>query len=631
MPVRFLVRIPDSLKDSSAAARYRAALAGKRMLVMLDDAHDVDQVRTLLPGEPRCHVIVTSRASLSGLIARDGARRLVLEPLPDEDGSALLQTIVGHARCDAEPTEVAELIALCAGLPLAVRIAAAHLLDRPSLTVADYLEQLHHAGKLAALRIADDEHYSVKAVLSRSVAVLTEPDRRSFALLGVVPGRDFTAAALAALTGEPVADAAATLRRFTAAQRADERVPGRFTMHDLVREYAAGLAPDPAEPLGRLLAFYRTMTGRAIAVIRPGHSDEDGVMSMDEARRWFMAEHDNLAAAVLAAARHGFDSDVRAIVDPLWKVCYALGRVDRWITVFESVLAEMAEHDRGAARLPVLNTLGNAYAVAGRYDRAVAAHTECAREWALAGADVDAARARTNLAGSYERLGRYDEALVELESALATFRAAGLPQLEAYVLGVGIPDVRKRLGDFTGARNSLLAALDLIRPGGPSIDLAQALNNLGHVCELIGDVDQALAHAEEALRTAQEVGSRHLETMTLTTMASALRRQGDLARSLELSKLAQVALEEMGMAGLACENRLEIGETHAATGHFSLALEAYEAAAEAARELGERLLLGRALAGLAQCAPDPVTAARHREAALSIFQELGAAATAGVH
>jgi hypothetical protein len=281
MPVRFLVRIPDSLKDSSAAARYRAALAGKRMLVMLDDAHDVDQVRTLLPGEPRCHIIVTSRASLSGLIARDGARRLVLEPLPDEDGSALLQTIVGHARCDAEPTEVAELIALCAGLPLAVRIAAAHLLDRPSLTVADYLEQLHHAGKLAALRIADDEHYSVKAVLSRSVAVLTEPDRRSFALLGVVPGRDFTAAALAALTGEPVADAAATLRRFTAAQLADERVPGRFTMHDLVREYAAGLAPGPGRTIGpaaRLLSHHDRSRDRRHPArpLRRGRCDEHG-------------------------------------------------------------------------------------------------------------------------------------------------------------------------------------------------------------------------------------------------------------------------------------------------------------------------------------------------------------------
>ncbi|MBM2623915.1 tetratricopeptide repeat protein [Actinoplanes sp. LDG1-06] len=610
-----------------AAARYRAELAGKRMLVVLDDAQDTDQIRTLLPGEPRCHVLVTSRTSLSGLIARDGARRITLSPLPGTDAKALLHAVVGAARCVAEPEAVDDLVTLCGGLPLAVRIAAAHLVDRPTTPIADYVTELRAAGRVEGLRLADDEQYAVKAVLDRSTAALSPPDRAAFALLGVIPGRDFTAAALAAMTPPARADrAGATLERFVAARLVDEGAPGRFTLHDLVREYALGLAGDPVEPLGRLLAYYRAATGRASEALRPGLSEPEAgeAMTVGDAQGWFAAEHDNLAAAIVAGARHGLDDDVRALVDPLWKVCYAIGSVDRWISVFESALTALPGDGSGLARLAVLNTLGNAYVVAGRYDRAVPAHEECAREWSLAGQAVDAARATANLAVSYERLGRFDEALAAQEAALETFREAGLRNLEAYVLAVGIPDVRKRIGDYAGARDSLLAALELIRPDGMSVDVAQALNNLADVCQLTGDLDQAVSYADEAMRVARAVGSRHLETMTMTTMAAVLRSQGRLAESLALSEQTQQSFEEMGMAGMACENRLEMARTQAAAAHIAEAAETYSRAATEARALGERLLLARALSGLGDCTAASARKRAYREEALSLFDALGA-------
>lgn len=228
--------IPSDVDE--AGALYRSRLAGRRFLVLLDNAHTHEQVRPLLPGSPGCLAIVTSRDQLAGLVARDGATVLRLDPLSGEEAGALLPHLLGPDRIAAEPAAAVELARLCGNLPLALRIAAANLSAHPHTTIAAYTERLR-TDRLGALAVPGDGSVSIRAALDPSYAALPADARRLFRLLGLHPGPDLTAPAAAALAGTDDATAQRLLDRLVAAHLVQEHAERRYSLPDLLRSYAA--------------------------------------------------------------------------------------------------------------------------------------------------------------------------------------------------------------------------------------------------------------------------------------------------------------------------------------------------------------------------------------------------------
>jgi hypothetical protein len=229
-------RVPTD--QDEAAAMYRSLLADRRVLVVLDNAGSPDQVRPLLPGNRECLLLVTSRDQLGGLVALDGARRLTLDVLGGDEAVDLLARLVGVRRPAADPEAAAAVARECAYLPLALRIAAARASDGTDL--ADLAAALAAARSVGPAAAGTDT--ALYAAFDLAYGALPEPARRMFRLLGLVPGPDAAVETAAALAGVTVAGGSRLLALLAAARLVDEQPPGRFTVHDRLRRYAAELA-----------------------------------------------------------------------------------------------------------------------------------------------------------------------------------------------------------------------------------------------------------------------------------------------------------------------------------------------------------------------------------------------------
>jgi tetratricopeptide (TPR) repeat protein len=310
-------RIPPDV-DGMAGA-FRSVVAGRRMIVVLDDAAGAEQVRPLLPGSAGCVVLVTSRSRLSGLAARDGARRITLQTLSPAAAESLLREIVGHDRADREPDSIAELSGHCGRLPLALRIAAERVATRPHSSVRDFVGELaaEHR-RLDALAADDDEETAVRTVFDASYRALTRDAARLFRLLGLHPGPDIGLPAAAAL-----ADAAPEVTRrhldaLIAVHLITEVDRDRFQFHDLLRVYAAECArvdevrAERDVATRRLFEWYVCTASAGLSVCHPQHLRPPELPPVgqvpavrplaftgaDEATWWFTTEHANLMALV---------------------------------------------------------------------------------------------------------------------------------------------------------------------------------------------------------------------------------------------------------------------------------------------------------------------------------------------
>jgi hypothetical protein len=248
------------------ATKYRSLLAGRRMLILLDNARDAGQVRPLLPGTAGCLTIVTSRDSLAGLVARDGARRIELDALPWLDAVGLLRELVG-GRVEADPGAAQVLASLCCRLPLALRIAAELAIARPQVSLAELAAELaDQQRQLDLLDAGGDQATAIHSVFSWSDRQLDPADARAFRLLSLHPGPDIDAHAMAALTAATPKEASWRLGRLARAHLVQPTAPGRYGLHDLLRRYAA----DRAATLGD------RDEARAPAGLPAGHSHPGG-------------------------------------------------------------------------------------------------------------------------------------------------------------------------------------------------------------------------------------------------------------------------------------------------------------------------------------------------------------------
>lgn len=350
------------------AAAFRSWLAGRRLLIVLDNAASASQVRPLLPATPGCLVIVTSRHRLPGLTIREGAQRLTLDVL-DQDGSvALLHSVTRGYRDGDDPEQVAELASLCARLPLALRIAAERAAGRPLMHLEDLIGELRdESGRWEVLSAdGDEESEAVRPVFTWSYRALPSDAARLFRLLGLHPGADFSDTAAAALAGVDVRTVRRLLDVVAAAHMVDQTASDRFRLHDLLRAYAADQARLEQTPqecqdaLRRVLTWYLHTANAVQARVAP-HEPRVELVPADEglpellfadeaqAMQWYEAERDNLVAAVRAAASGGLDRIAWQLAVVLRAVYMTNNPFQDWLATSQIGLeAARRDGDRGA-------------------------------------------------------------------------------------------------------------------------------------------------------------------------------------------------------------------------------------------------------------------------------------------
>ena len=525
------------------AGLYRSLLAGKQMLIVLDNARDPGQVRPLLPGAAGCLVLVTSRSQLTGLAAADGARLITLDLLGEDEARALLTRRLGSGRVAAEPEATGALITLCAGLPLAVNIAAARAAAQPGLPLAELAAGLRgESSRLDALDTGEPAT-SVRAVFSWSYQSLPEPTARMFRLLSLHPGPDITAAAAASLAGVPAGHATGILRDLAAAHLIAEHAPARFTFHDLLRVYAAeqAAASDTESgrraAAGRMLDHYLHTAHSCAALLCPGREllslapPEPGVTpethdDIGAALAWFAAERRVLAAAITRAA----DTDSAAAA---WRLGWTFGRFLH----------------RTGYRQEWLATLRTSLAAA-----------ESAAD--LTGL----ALVHRDLGGAYADQGSCQEADVHLWRAMGLFELLGDVSGQAHThLYLG------RMLEVQGrARETLahgLQALQLFRSAGHTAGQANALTNAALVHCALGEHEKALACCQQALPLHRQSGNRDAEGYAWACLGDTYHHLGQHKKAIECDQRSAALFRELGAGPLLAWALTQLGDHLLASGH----------------------------------------------------------------
>ena len=548
--------VPDQsipAQESDRAAQYRSLMAGRRMLVLLDNASEVEQVRPLLPGSPACAVVVTSRDALAGLVARDGAQRLDLGLLRPGDALGLLRITIGTA-VDADPAAAEALADRCSRLPLALRVAAELAVARPGVPLAELASELaDQQRRLDLLDAGGDPRTAVRAVFSWSYRHLDGAAARAFRLLGLHPGPDLDAAAAAALTGTHLEDARRLLDRLARAYLIQLLPSGRYGMHDLLRAYAADLAADEATEqnrraaLTRLFDHYLDRATRAIDTLYPRERQNQGQAVKDsrvleipdtptqpasgaaEARHWLDAERATLAAVAVYAADHGWPGHVTSLAATLLRYLDTGSHYADAVTIHASARKAAGQLGDRSAEATALNGLGLAGWRQGRYEQAAsdirAALTLCRQT----GDRTSETTALVNLGLIDARQGRHREAANNFEAALVLCRQTGDRSGETRAL------VNLGLADLHGGRHGQAvahfeAALELCRKTGERTAGGYALTSLGVIDAREGRYEQATVHHQRALALFREVGDRSGEANTLNGLGElflAVGRPGD--------------------------------------------------------------------------------------------------------
>jgi DNA-binding SARP family transcriptional activator len=542
-------RIPA--EPHAQAALFRSLVAGRRMLLVLDNAATTAQVVPLLPGSPGCTVIVTSRNRLSGLITGHGARQLLLDVLIDDEARALLADRLGEARLKADPAAVDRLIGLCGGYPLALSIIAGQAHTRPHLPLPVLADELHDLG-LGALD-DDDPAASLPTVLSWSHQTLSPDQAAMFALLAIAPGADISIAAAASLAGCSPTAARARLRGLEDASLITQDVRGRYGMHDLIRRYAVDVAhrdltgDERAAALRRVFDFY-LHTGfrgeRLLAAFRhpirleppaPGSLPQP-LRDVPAAVAWFDAEYATLMAAQQLAVTLGWHRDVWRLSWILTTFHYRRADREKRQAVWQLAVDAANHLDDPEAEIVTHAHLGHALADLRRYDEA-AEHlntslTSARRQGDLAGQ----AYAEFLLGQAWAYQEDYRTGIEHSHRALELYRALGDPLFEAIVLNQ-LGWFRCCLAEFGPARDHLEAALTLIRRHHSPANEAHTLGNLGYLAQHTGRYSEALAYYAESLVLLHEVGDSH-------NVAVALDWTGQTHRSLGQEDQARAVWRE---------------------------------------------------------------------------------------
>jgi DNA-binding SARP family transcriptional activator/predicted transcriptional regulator len=546
-------RIP--IAPHAQTALFRSLLAGRRMLLLLDNAIDTAQVAPLLPGgSATCTVVVTSRNRLSGLITRHGARHLSVDTLTDTEARGLLTARLGPARVRAEPEAVDELITLCGGFPLALSIIAGRAHTHPRLTLTALAAELRDS----ALDALDDTDptASLPAVLSFSHRALTDEQAEAFVLLAIAPGPDIGLPAAASLTGFPLARTRFVLRALEQASLISEDAHGRYRMHDLVRRYATDTAHSDLSDEVRKAAFERVVdsyldTAHAADQLLDPHrapvrlgSPVPGVVphpptDTAAALAWFDTERANLIAAQHAAAVHHWHSTVENLARSLSTFLGRRGHLHDELTVWQAAADAVAHLPDPTAVVRTYRNLGYAHAALGHHEDAIE-HLHQALALAEHHRDrIQQAHIHHALGWVWGRQRDDRQAMEHARRALDLYRGRDQPVREAEALNA-VGWYATRLGQHDTARDHCEAALILHRHHHNLNGEANTLDSLGYIEHHNGRHHLAIDYYHHALTLHRELGNTYQVAHTLERLGRALAAlcQHKQARTAWLEALA---------------------------------------------------------------------------------------------
>jgi tetratricopeptide (TPR) repeat protein len=532
VPARRIPADPDA-----QAALYRSELAGRRMLILLDNARDTAQVRPLLPGASGCLVVVTSRNQLTGLIATGGAHSISLDLLTPDEARQLLIHRLGEDRAEAEPDAVDDIITRCARLPLALAIAAARAATHPQLPLHILAEELRDAGQRLNLLTTDDQASNVRTVFSWSYHALTLDAARLFRLLGLHPGPDISTPATASLAALTPSRVRPVLAELTRANLIVEHTPGRYTFHDLLRAYATDLAHtvDPGQQ--RAAATHRTLdhylhtaysADRLLSPTRdpitlappqPGVTTEQPA-DHQQALAWLNAEHAVLLAAIHHAATTGFDTHTWQLAWTLQNFLDLQGHWQDQAHTGQLALAAAHRLDDQPAQAQIHRSLANAYTELGHFDNAHSQLRHSLNLYRQSGNQVGQARVHLTLAKMWELQGRRTEALNSARQALDLYQSTDHRRGQALALN-SVGWCHALLGDHEQALTPCQQALTLLQELDDHHGQANTWDSLGYIHHHLGHHAEAVTCYQHAINLFRDVGDRHQEAVSLINLGDA--------------------------------------------------------------------------------------------------------------
>lgn len=585
-------RIPEALEER--VALWRSELSGRRTLLVLDNAAGSEQVIPLLPGQPGCLTLITSRRRLFGL---DGVRPVSLDVLTADESVGLLARVVGE-RVGEDPAAAHEVAALCGNLALALRLAAARLVHRPSWQVSDLAELLRQSSPVRYDFAAEGR--TVASAFALSYQHLSSPAQRMFRLVGLQPGPDVDLRAAASLAELPKPVARSLLDELVDSHLLQEVTPGRYRLHDLLREYARDLAassdPDAERDaaLRRLVAYFLHAAQRAVVYFEttpprlhpdsgPPPPSVPAFTDPAQAQDWLEAEYGNLLSLARYAARRRWHRDTCQLTRVIWCYQYRRGYNDDCLELHDLAMAgayslrddhaiaqvynyRASVHWRLGRLTAALDDLSDAVAYSracgDRRSEAVALQNSC-RVLKRLGRYAASSTAAQHAAEAFQDLGdrlntsmslteaaeidilmhRYSTAVATWRSHLRLARESGnLIQRSMALLNLGAVELRR--GRPAVAARMLRRGLSLgYLPSPPMI--AEAMNNLGSACRELGDLDAALRHHSEALVTMRDFGDRAGESEVRIAYATTLRAAGDDAAALAQYRQALALAEQV--------------------------------------------------------------------------------------
>jgi tetratricopeptide (TPR) repeat protein len=631
------------------AALYRSLMSTRRILVVADNARSVEQVRPLMPAGPLCATVVTSRDALVGLVAREGARRLVLDQLPLAEAIDLLAALIGE-RVAADPSAAAALAAQCGRLPLSLRVAAELVISRPATPLADVVGELADQQRRLDLLGADgDPRTAMRAVFSWSYRVLDADARRAFRLLGLNPGPDIDRYATAALTDTSIEDANRVLDVLARAHLIQIAGPDRFGLHDLLRAFAGDLAAsqDTVEErraaLTRLFDHYLQISAGAVHTLFPTeHRDllsslpssapSQLLGDSSAARAWLEAQQATLVAAVRYMTDSGWPGDAAWLATILYRYLESGDHYPE-ATAIHACARDAARHtgDR-SAEATALTNLGLIDLRQGRYHKATEHHLLALVLFQETCDRIGEARVLGNLGLIEFQEGRYEEAARNHRSSLALYREMGDRNGQGRALtNLGL--VEERQGRCQEAAECHQQALNLFRELGNRAAQPYPLANLGDVYLRQRLHQQAIDHYREALTFFRESHNRTGEAYALTRLGEVDLLLGRHQQASAQHGQALAVYHKTGDQSGQAQALNGLGESSLAAGRPGQARTQHTIALRLASQIGDKYQEARAHHGLARvqhAAGDADRSRRYWRQAHALYTGLGAPEAAQV-
>jgi tetratricopeptide (TPR) repeat protein/transcriptional regulator with XRE-family HTH domain len=627
-------QIPPCL--DARAARWRDYAAGKKILLVLDDATGYEQVRPLLPGTAGSLVLVTSRRRLTAL---QDAAVISLDVLPADQAAVLLARLAARPGIGAADDAVGEIARLCGYLPLAIGMLSGQLRHHPARTAAGLAAELGKArDRLAAMRA---ENLSVAAAFDLSYQDLTAAQQRLFRRLGLVPGPSIDGYAAAALDGTSLDQARRLLDELYDQHLIGEPAPGRYQLHDLLREYARALAAADADAesdaaVSRLLDYYLHTVLSAVRHIvtrgaphgrPPGHppAHSPDLPTFGQAAAWLEAERANLHAAAECAASSGRPLHAVQISTAMGDFLRRAGCWDQAAALMTTALTAARDAGDRHGEAKALNELGVLAWLTGDYPAAAADLALAGMLYEEVGDRLRHAYALNHLGVVQALTGDYPAALASHQRALGIARDLGDRPAEAVALNY-LGSAQQQTGDYPAAAANLARALDLYRQLGHRHGQANALRDLGRLQQATGEATAATASHQQALAICRELSARPGQAWALNDLGLAQQLTGDYPAAAVSHQQALELYRDLGSPLGLAEAHNNLGQLATRTADARYARRHYTQALAIARDIGAPLEQARALEGIGQCDladSSPAEAATHLRQALQIYQRIG--------